>query len=184
MPMLLSRWPLTWGLVLVAGISSLSPNICRAQDKISNGSFEDSWGPLIEWAQFRYATNWHSNGELYNPISSDVWGHSPDYFDDQTPFTPVDDPYVGMRAGVAPIGVTAHTGHRYAGLDDYELIQQEYGVNALQERRFYTVSLFIRPSSYNFVGSSNLRIFLANNVFQYQNSADSSSVCTSPYGNL
>lgn len=163
-------------------ISTGFASLCRGQDQISNGSFEDSWGPLIEWAQFRYATNWHSNGELYTPAEEHVWGHSPDYFDDLTPFSPISDPNVGMRTGVAPIGVTAHSGHRFAGLDDYELIQQEYGNNNLQERRFYTVSMFIRPSSYYFDGTSNLRIFLANNEFDYQNTNNNvSDVCTSDY---
>lgn len=167
-------------LALLACISLMGISICKAQDMVYNGSFEDGDLPF-EWAQFRYATNWHSQGVLYTPDSDDVWGHSPDYFDDQTPFAPVFDPNVGMRAGVAPTGVTAHTGHRFAGLDDYELIQQKYGNNMLQERRFYTVSLFIRPSSYFFAGTSNLRIFLANNEFQYQNSNNSASLCTPPY---
>lgn len=170
-----------WSMVLYISIGSAS--ICQAQDKVSNGSFEDSWGPVVEWAQIRYATNWHSNGALYDPTSQDVWGHSPDYFDDQTPFAPVFDPSVGMRSGVAPAGVTAHTGHKFIGMDDYELIQQQFGHNALQERRFYTVSMFIRPSNYYFNGTSNLRIRLGSNEFHYQNSTDATEVCSSDYMN-
>lgn len=141
------------------------------QGEILNGSFEFGSMPTA-WAQSRFIDSWTSRSTLYEPQANGAWGHSPDYFDNGMIFNTSAEPLEGMRTGVAPLNITAHTGARFLGMDNYELIQQEYHDNNLQERRYYTISMWIRPSSYYFDGTNTLKVILSNNRLNYANSND------------
>jgi hypothetical protein len=157
----------------------------QAQNIIQNGGFEIGTLPTA-WAQTALLENWESRSALYNPFQNGSWGHSPDYFDDNMIFNTAIEPDGGMRNGVPPLNIDANTGTRFIGMDNYELIQQKYFNNSLQERRYYTISMWIRPSSLYFDGTTNLKVILSNNRVNYANSQNYSEYdnCTQDYRTL
>ncbi|MFZ7116231.1 MAG: T9SS type A sorting domain-containing protein [Bacteroidota bacterium] len=172
-----------WNKILLIIILLANTLLLSAQNNlIHNGSFEDSNGaPTLE-GQFKPRSNVSS-------VYPEVWecdiyednllNHSPDWYD-------INTPVCNVRATSSNGG--AKTGNRYAGMHDYEILEQQFfNGQELNSGDAYVFTAYFQFSDYKINdpqpyqnSGSTLKVYLGKTKLEYEDN-DENEECKQGY---